>query len=94
MLYTGDMNISLEMIFIALVFISLILYWIFNFVILYHLERFGVGTQPKKMAAVFLFGAVVLFFSCTILFANLDLKNLNNKFKNYEIIPFNFYQIK
>jgi hypothetical protein len=36
-------------------------FWITSFVILYHLSRFGVGTMPKKLAAIFLIGSLSLF---------------------------------
>lgn len=66
-----DFN-STEFIF-TLVFVFFVLvYWIFNFLILYHLTRFGIGTQPKKFSAVFLLGSITLFFVSGSLFAGLD----------------------
>ena len=61
---------------IALNAIIVALYLIFFFsvfFILYHLTRFGVGTHPKRFAAIFFLGAVVLFGVSILLFANLDL---------------------
>jgi len=52
--------------------IILFIYWIFNFIILYHLVRFGVGTSPKKIALIFLMGSVSLFFLSVIFFANIN----------------------
>ena len=51
-------------------------YWIFVFVILYHLTRFGIGVVPKRLAAIFLIGSVALFGISIALFVNLDLKIL------------------
>ena len=53
-----------------------LVYWIAAFIILYHLTRFGIGVQPKKFAAIFLFGSVVLSGTAIILFMNLDLNSL------------------
>ena len=60
----------------AIMFALYILFWGAVFVILYHLTRFGVGTQPKRFALVFFLGAAVLFGTSLILFANLDIKVL------------------
>ncbi len=49
---------SLFFIFVILVFI---LYWVLTFTIFYHLIRFSVGTLPKKLAFIFLFGSEILF---------------------------------
>ena len=51
----------------------------FNFIVIYHLTRFGIGVQPKKFAAVFLLGAIVLFFISSVLFASLDLNYLKSQ---------------
>jgi hypothetical protein len=37
-----------------------VVFWLMAFFILYHLTRFGVGVFPKRLAALFLGGAVVL----------------------------------
>lgn len=60
---------------VSMVVLSLI-FWSVAFIILYHLTRFGVGIQPKRFAAVFLFGAVALFGISLVLFARLDLAAL------------------
>lgn len=52
------------------------IYWIVAFVILYHLSRFGIGTQPKKFAAAFLFGSVALSAAAIILYMQTDLISL------------------
>ncbi len=60
----------------AIMFALYILFWGAVFVVLYHLTRFGVGTQPKRFALVFFLGTVVLFGASLLLFANLDVKTL------------------
>lgn len=51
-------------------------YWIFVFVILYHLTRFGIGVQPKRFAAIFLLGSVVVSGAAIILFMNIDINSI------------------
>lgn len=53
------------------------LFWLFSFFILYHLTRFGIGILPKRVAALFLVGAVILFSACLILFVSTDLRTLS-----------------
>ena len=48
-------------------------FWLFSFVVLYHLTRFGVGVLPKKLSVVFLIGAVSLFSWSIVCFVGLDL---------------------
>lgn len=60
---------------IFLVFLFIV-YWIVVFLILYHLSRFGVGVQPKKFAAIFLFGTVVLFSFALAFYVNFDVRTL------------------
>jgi hypothetical protein len=55
---------------------GLVIYWIIAFVILYHFNRFGVGTQPKRLSAIFLFGSVFLSSAYVILFVSLNLSEL------------------
>jgi len=62
----------LAIIFNILAALIFLIYWGATFIILYHLTRFGIGVQPKKFAAVFLFGSVVLSGAAIILFMNLD----------------------
>ncbi|MFH0804529.1 MAG: hypothetical protein V1896_02925 [Candidatus Zambryskibacteria bacterium] len=72
--------VSPGLIFTVLALLVVFGYWIFNFIILYHLLRFGIGVQPKKFAAVFLLGSILLFSVNVMFFANInldDLKNLN-----------------
>ena len=60
-------------IMVAIIFVG---FWLIAFVIIYHFSRFGIGTQPKKLAAIFLMGSVVLFCTSVIFYNNLDLSTL------------------
>ena len=61
-----------EMIFNILAGLVFLIYWGITFVILYHFSRFGIGVQPKKLAAIFLFGSVILSVIVIILFMRID----------------------
>lgn len=67
---------SLENFFNILAGLAFLVYWGTVFIILYHLTRFGIGTQPKKFAAAFLFGSVILSGAAIILFMNIDISAL------------------
>lgn len=56
--------------------LGLLTYWLIAFVILYHLSRFGIGTQPKKFAAAFMFGSVVLSATSIVLYTRTDIASL------------------
>ncbi len=45
---------------------GMLIYWTGAFFILYHLIRFGVGNQPKKIALLFLAGSLVLSIITTL----------------------------
>ena len=68
--------LPLEIIFNTLAAVVFLIYWGAAFIILYHLTRFGIGVQPKKFAAIFLFGSVVLSCAAIILFMNIDINSL------------------
>jgi|LSQX01.1.fsa_nt_gb hypothetical protein len=68
-----------KIIFLFLALLAVLVYWGFNFVIIYHLTRFGIGTQPKKMAASFLMGAITIFVFCVTTFSYIDFDNLKSK---------------
>jgi hypothetical protein len=59
-----------------LMFLLSTAYWIAVFTILYHLTRFGVGVQPKRLAAGFLVGALIIFSSSLVLFLKIDFNTL------------------
>ncbi|MBX4181681.1 hypothetical protein KW807_02345 [Candidatus Parcubacteria bacterium] len=66
----------MEVAFNILIGLIYLAFWGVAFLILYHLTRFGVGVQPKRLAAAFFLGAIILFGTSLILFANLDLSPL------------------
>jgi hypothetical protein len=68
-----------NLIFIALSSLIIFLFWLFVFVIFYHLVRFGIGTQPKVGAAIFVLGSFTLFFMSILFFSNIDWNNIINK---------------
>jgi len=68
--------LPLEIIFNILVAGIFLVYWGVAFIILYHLTRFGIGVQPKKFAAAFLFSSVVFSGVAIILFMNIDINLL------------------
>jgi len=82
--------VSTKLIFSLIALLALLGYWVFNFIIIYHLARFGVGTQPKKFAVVFLLGSVALFFISVVFLSNLDINSLKNQFEKLDNSAFNF----
>lgn len=66
----------LEIIFNVLIAVIFLVYWGMAFIILYHLTRFGIGVQPKRFAAIFLLGSVILSAATIILFMNIDINSL------------------
>jgi hypothetical protein len=66
-----------QIILSVLALVSMLGYWIIAFIILYHLTRFGVGVQPKRFAAVFLFGSIILFAIALISFASINFDSIN-----------------
>lgn len=70
------MLFSLETAFNILMVVLSFFYWGVVFIILYHLTRFGIGVQPKRLAATFLFGSMVLFSVSVILRVNIDINAL------------------
>jgi hypothetical protein len=70
---------------IVLVGVSTLLYWIFNFTILYHLIRFGVGQAPKNIAMIFSLGCIGLFFVSSVLFASIDFDKIAGSFEKINL---------
>jgi len=62
----------------AIVILLPLVYWGFNFVVLYHLLRFGIGVQPKRFAALYFLGSSVLFWIVITLFINTDPLSFKN----------------
>lgn len=52
------------------------IYWLIVFVILYHLLRFGVGTQPKKFAFLFFLVSIALFVASLYFYQQIDTPNV------------------
>lgn len=71
--------------FIGIVMIALVplVYWGFNFVVLYHLLRFGVGVQPKRFAAIYFLGSSFLFVICVLLFMSIDILSFKDELANF-----------
>jgi hypothetical protein len=68
---------------IGLIFtFALLAYWTCCFLILYHLIRFGVSGQPKKIAVVFLGGSIVLTIVTVLLYAQASNLPLPTIFSN------------
>lgn len=66
----------------SLFILALILvFWVFNFIVIYHLIRFGIGTQPKRIAVVFLLGSSVLFLMSAQLYSNIDKDDLRQRYE-------------
>lgn len=68
--------IPLSYIIFAIVLLAVITYWTTTFIIIYHLTRFGIGTQPKILATIFFFGSAFLSLVSFFLFLNIDLNIL------------------
>lgn len=66
--YTLALNAVLGTIFVV--------FWLCAFFILYHLTRFGAGIFPKRLALLFLIGAVLLSSSAVIFYLSLDINSL------------------
>jgi hypothetical protein len=71
--------ITPKLILVLLGMIVFLLYWIFNFTIIYHLARFGVGTLPKKLAAIFMLGSIILFFITISLSAGVNVDAVKSR---------------
>jgi hypothetical protein len=56
--------------------IILAVYLWYTFAIIYHLIRFGVGTNPKKIALIFFLGSFVLFSLSIVTFIKIDWINI------------------
>jgi hypothetical protein len=54
----------------------LAVYLWYTFAIVYHLIRFGVGTNPKKIALIFFIGSFFLFSLSIVTFLKIDWINI------------------
>lgn len=59
---------------------ALALYFIYTFIIVYHLTRFGIGTKPKLAALVFFVGTLVLLMIFFAVYGSLDIQLIQNSF--------------
>ncbi|MEX2013823.1 MAG: hypothetical protein WD896_00515 [Parcubacteria group bacterium] len=66
----------LEIIFNIAAAIAFLIYWVAAFIVLYHLTRFGIGVQPKRLAAIFLFGSLIFSALSIVLFMNVNITSL------------------
>ena len=65
---------------IILFVFAFLVYWVNAFFIIYHLVRFGIGTQPKIVALFFFMGSIVFFMSTVISFTQIDIAISLQKF--------------
>jgi len=62
--------------FESLLFIlALFGFWVFAFLVIYHLLRFGVGVWPKRAAFIFLLGSIILNLAAVIVYGAMDFSN-------------------
>lgn len=61
--------------FIPTVILALFLfgYLVWSFFVVYHLIRFGVGPEPKRLAFLFLTGSAVLLGAVAVTYTQIDL---------------------
>ena len=57
--------------------IFLVVYLVWFFFIIYHLIRFGVGPQPKRLAFIFLLGSLVLIVAAFLAYSQVDFSSFN-----------------
>ena len=65
--------LAIDFAFHALMFLVYLSFWGVAFVILYHFTRFGIGVQPKRMAASFFLGSIIIFCASIVLFTRVDI---------------------
>lgn len=69
-------SVPLEILFSFVILFAYAIFWGSVFIILYHLTRFGIGVQPKRLAAVFFAGAIILFSLSVFLYTKVDFNSL------------------
>lgn len=60
--------------------LALVLYFIYTFIIVYHLVRFGIGTRPKLAALIFFVGTLALLMIFFAVYASLDPQAISANF--------------
>lgn len=78
-----------ETIFFFICALGFFVYWTLAFLVLYHLIRFGVSGQPKKIAVIFLAGSLVLTLVTAILIFQVDLSGIKG-LEELQLFNFNF----
>mgnify|MGYP001597143917 CR=1 FL=1 len=63
-------KINLQSVLGALLFI---VYWVYVFIIIYHLIRFGIGPQPKLLAFIFFIGSAAFLGLALVFYSQLNL---------------------
>ncbi len=71
--------LTVQNFFLLFLIIIFFLFWLFAFIILYHLIRFGIGTFPNKIAFIFFAGSIILSFCTALLFIPIDFDKLKDK---------------
>lgn len=59
---------------------ALVLYFIYTFIIVYHLTRFGIGVKPKLAAMIFFVGTLALLLIFFAVYASLDVQAIGDNF--------------
>ncbi|MEK7507352.1 MAG: hypothetical protein AAB585_02300 [Patescibacteria group bacterium] len=59
---------------------ALVLYFVYTFIIVYHLTRFGIGTKSKLAALIFFVGTLVLLMIFFTIYASLDTQAIGDNF--------------
>lgn len=54
----------------------LLIYWMFVFMTLYHLIRFGIGVEPKRFSMIFFLVSFILSVAAIVLYINIDINAL------------------
>lgn len=73
-------KLDLQPIFLAFL---IVIYWIYVFIISYHLIRFGIGPEPKLIAFIFFIGSVALVIASLFFYSRVDLAAALNNFIRY-----------
>lgn len=65
------------LLWVSLAFILfLFAYWSLAYILIYHMTRFGIGTLPKRVSAIFLLGSFFLIALVVTALANINFNEL------------------
>ncbi len=73
-------NFNLKLIILLAI---LFFYFWYAFSIIYHLIRFGIGTQPKIISLIFFLGSFLMFVLVINSYFRVDLQNIFNPIGGY-----------